>query len=379
VKQGHFVEIADTVSLGHAKYAGEINPDSLAPETHADNVTTTAGIDVRINVLANDTDPEGDALHIDGVVQPHYGEVFQDGDILIYRPDLDFIGTDSFEYWATDGNGNFGKETISVDVVPESLGSETDIVSHHSANAHETTQTPLRGDVHKLYISGEGDPFINTGFFDELLDMHVIANGQALLGVDDAVMALHQGSVITVQGDNAKVGFDGEAGGVSVLRMETGSELRMIADGGGFSTIAEFRSGAHENEIPNVLSAFDMGEGTLLIDIGAIAGGAAREEILVDTDEVVGMFDDVEFIGLGANQDATLTVDYDSDRVTVTLGAAGQGTGQINVATVGNELNAAENAEIWDALTEGQGTYEEADQTPTVNGEELDEDDILAA
>jgi hypothetical protein len=49
--------------------------------------------------------------------------------------------------------------------------------------------------------------------------MHV-TDGQALLGVDDAVMELGQGSVITVQGDDAKVGFDGEAGGVSVLRME---------------------------------------------------------------------------------------------------------------------------------------------------------------
>jgi len=379
VKQGHFVEIANTVTLGNTKYAGEINHDSQAPETQADNATTTAGTDVHINVLANDTDPEGDALHIDGVVQPHYGGVFHDGDILIYRPDLDFIGTDAFEYWATDGNGNFSKENVIVDIAPKSLGSETDIVSHHSAHENETTQTHLHDDVHKFHISGEDDPFINSGFFDGLLDMHVMANGQALLGVDDAVMELRQASVVAVEGDDAKVGFDGEAGGVSVLRMEAGSELRMIADGGGFSTIEEFRSGAHENDTPDVLSAFDMGEGTLLIDIGAIAGGDAREEVLVDTDEVMGMFEDVEFIGLGANQDATLTVDYDSDKVTVALGAAGQGTGQINVATVGNMLNAAENAEIWDALTEGQGTYEETDQTPTVNDEDLDEEDILAA
>jgi hypothetical protein len=66
----------------------------------------------------------------------------------------------------------------------------------------------------------------------------------------------------------------------------------------------------------------------------------------------VGMFDDVEFIGLGANQDATLTVDYETDKVTVSLGQNGQGSGKINVATVGNMLNAAEDAEIWDALTD---------------------------
>jgi hypothetical protein len=230
----------------------------------------------------------------------------------------------------------------------------------------------------RLDVDVDGGRFANTGFFDGLLDLHV-TDGQALLGVDDAVMELGQGSVLTVEGNTAKVGFDGEAGGVSVLRMEAGSELRMIADGGGFSTIGEVRSGAMETDTPDVLSAFDMGEGTLLIDIGAIAGGAAREEVLVDTDQIVGMFDDVEFIGLGANQDATLTVDYESDKVTVTLGATGQGSGQINVATVGNELDAAEDAEIWDALTDGQGVYEEIDHTPTVNGEDLEEDDILAA
>jgi hypothetical protein len=30
--------------------------------------------------------------------------------------------------------------------------------------------------------------------------------------------------VITIEGDDPKVGFDGEAGRVSVLRMETGSD-----------------------------------------------------------------------------------------------------------------------------------------------------------
>jgi hypothetical protein len=132
------------------------------------------------------------------------------------------------------------------------------------------------GDGDGLDIDMDGGRFANTGFFDGLLDMH-ITDGQALLGVDDAVMELGKGSVLTIEGDDAKVGFDGEAGGVSVLRMEAGSELRMIADGGGFTTIEEFRSGAHVNDTPDVLSAFDMGEGTLLIDIGAIAGGGARE------------------------------------------------------------------------------------------------------
>ena len=138
--------------------------------------------------------------------------------------------------------------------------------------------------------------------------------------------------------------------------------------------------GAHENDTPDVLSAFDMGEGTLLIDIGAIAGRRRARGSPRGYRRGRG-----HVRGRGIHRprrpirDATLTVDYDSDKVTVALGAAGQGTGQINVATVGNELNAAENAEIWDALTEGQGTYEETDQTQAVDDEDPDEEDILAA
>ena len=215
-------------------------------------------------------------------------------------------------------------------------------------------------DEDALDIDVDGGRFANTGVFDGLLDLHV-TDGQALLGVDDAVMELGQDSALTVVGDGAKVGFDGEAGGVSVLRMESGSELRMVAGEDGFSTIEEFRSGAHENDDPNVLSALDIGEGALLIDVAGIAGGAARDDILIDTDEIVGLFDDIEFIGLGSDQDATLVVDYDTDTVTLSLGTAGEGTGVLDVATVGDMLNAADSEEIWAVLTKGQGTYEEFD------------------
>jgi hypothetical protein len=232
-------------------------------------------------------------------------------------------------------------------------------------------------DDDELDIDIDGGRFANQGFFEGLLDIHV-TDGQVLLGVDDAVMELNDGSRLTIEGDEAKVGFDGEAGGVSVLRMEAGSELRMIADDTGFSTIEEFRSGAleTENDEPDVLSAFDMGEGTLLIDVTAIAGGDAREEVLVETDEIVGMFDGVEFVGLGDDQDATLTVDYENDKVTVSLGTAKSGTGEVNIATVGSMMNNMDDAEIWNALTEGKDTYlEDAEEAPVPSKSDTLEDD----
>jgi hypothetical protein len=78
-----------------------------------------------------------------------------------------------------------------------------------------------------------------------------------------------------------------------------------------------------------------------------------------------------------------LTVDYDMDRVSVSLGNAGEGTGRMDVAPVGDMLKAADDAKIWAALTEGQSTYEELDATtpdPTLGDGESNEDDgTLAA
>jgi hypothetical protein len=197
-------------------------------------------------------------------------------------------------------------------------------------------------------------------------------------------MGLGEGSVLTVEGDEAKVGFDGEAGGTSTLRMEYGSKLAMVADDTGFSTIEEFRSGHFDtaNDEPDVLSAFDMGGGTLLIDITNLADKGPQEHVLVDTDQVEGMFDDVELIGLGLQQDATLTVDYDSDKITLSLSALDAGSGQTNIQTVGNIMNTMDNDEIVEILSMDQGTLEEASQTATEEpgaSESQTEEELLPA
>jgi hypothetical protein len=238
-------------------------------------------------------------------------------------------------------------------------------------------------DTDELDVDVDGGRFANTGLFEGLLDMH-ITDGQALLGVDDSAMGLGEGSVLTVEGGEAKVGFDGEAGGTSTLRMEYGSKLAMVADDTGFSTIEEFRSGHFDtaNDEPDVLSAFDMGGGTLLIDITNLADKGPQEHVLVDTDQIEGMFDDVELIGLGLQQDATLTVDYDSDKITLSLSALDAGSGQINIQPVGNIMNTMDNDEIVETLSMDQGTLEEASQTATEEAaasESQTEEELLPA
>lgn len=68
-------------------------------------------------MLANDRDPEGRYLAVDGFTDPHNGDVFQQEDgTLLYRTNRGFTGTDSFEYWAADDMGHFTKATVTVEV-----------------------------------------------------------------------------------------------------------------------------------------------------------------------------------------------------------------------------------------------------------------------
>jgi outer membrane protein OmpA-like peptidoglycan-associated protein len=87
------------------------------PVANDDMVSTPDGTTIDIDVLANDEDPDGDALTIVGVTQPDRGTATIVGDRVRYVPEMDFIGTVTFTYTVADGNG--GTDTATVTVVIE--------------------------------------------------------------------------------------------------------------------------------------------------------------------------------------------------------------------------------------------------------------------
>ena len=70
-----------------------------------------------IDVLANDSDGDGDTLTIVSVTDPLNGAATTDGLVVIYTPAQDYTGADSFEYVVEDGNGGTASATVSIDVV----------------------------------------------------------------------------------------------------------------------------------------------------------------------------------------------------------------------------------------------------------------------
>lgn len=78
-----------------------------APRAADDTATATRGVPLDIDVLANDVAPRGEPLHValDGSGTKMDGAISVAGSKVHYVPSKTFAGTDSFRYWAVNGNG----------------------------------------------------------------------------------------------------------------------------------------------------------------------------------------------------------------------------------------------------------------------------------
>ena len=88
-----------------------------APVAVNDTASTRPANPVTINVLANDSDPDGDALTVTAVTDPPNGTATINPDNTVtYRPSCGFTGSDSFFYTIEDPSGLSDSALVSVTV-----------------------------------------------------------------------------------------------------------------------------------------------------------------------------------------------------------------------------------------------------------------------
>ena len=109
-----------------ATVAITVSDVNIAPTARDDAATTSEDTAVVIAVLANDTDPDGDALTVTDVTDAASGtvEVAGNGRTVTYTPDEGFTGTDAFDYTASDGAAT---STATVTVTVQEVGSTVEV------------------------------------------------------------------------------------------------------------------------------------------------------------------------------------------------------------------------------------------------------------
>ena len=94
----------------------------MPPIAEDDLATTAQDTPVTIDVLANDSDPDGDPLAIDMVGSPMSGTAEVVLEQIRYTPALGFSGIDSFTYTVSDGTGGTDEALVTVTVTQSTEG-----------------------------------------------------------------------------------------------------------------------------------------------------------------------------------------------------------------------------------------------------------------
>uniref|UniRef100_UPI0032B2BEDE Ig-like domain-containing protein n=1 Tax=uncultured Mycolicibacterium sp. TaxID=2320817 RepID=UPI0032B2BEDE len=128
-----------------------------APIAVNDSYTTDEDTPLAGNVLANDTDAEGDSLSATLVAGPTHGTLVLTSDgTFTYTPDADYTGTDSFTYTAGDA------ALTDSALVTVSISSVNDVPVATGDSFTTDEDTPVSGNVLTNDVDVEGDSLTAT-------------------------------------------------------------------------------------------------------------------------------------------------------------------------------------------------------------------------
>jgi hypothetical protein len=110
--------ISDGGATATATVTVTVGPVNDGPVAVDDSAATNEDTPVTVNVLGNDSDPDGDPLTITVVSTPGHGTAAIDSGQVVYTPDADYNGPDSFTYTISDGNGGTATATVYITINP---------------------------------------------------------------------------------------------------------------------------------------------------------------------------------------------------------------------------------------------------------------------
>ncbi|ATZ72690.1 hypothetical protein CWC33_02830 [Idiomarina sp. X4] len=225
---------------------------NAAPEAVNDEVTAQTATEVSIDVLANDSDADGDTLEITDVSAPENGTVTIDSSAILYTSSGSYTGSDSFTYTVSDGEE---EATAEVNVtVQQTVSVSGKIVDSPIANA--TVTVTIGGETYTATADAEGAYTLDVTFVDgtELLTINAQGSAENNQEYVELVSALSSLASLAAAAGEDGVLDRSEAAGTNVTNVTTASHTLMVeANGGEAPTDEEALSVAQEAVDPNEL------------------------------------------------------------------------------------------------------------------------------
>ncbi|OCX63055.1 hypothetical protein BFP70_12620 [Thioclava sp. SK-1] len=218
-----------------------VTPVNDAPVAADDVASTDYATAVTVDVLANDTDVDGDTLSVQTASSPD-GDVVVNGDgTVTFTPASGFSGDATIEYTVTDGNGGTDTATLTVTVGDQPLDGivegtaggdlidydytgdpEGDMVDHEDEiiagegvnddiiEAYEGNDTVFAGEGNDDVYGGAGDDSLNGGTGDDLI--YGGTGDDTIDGGADNDTLMGQAGNDSIDGNDGNDSIDGGAG-----------------------------------------------------------------------------------------------------------------------------------------------------------------------
>jgi large repetitive protein len=133
----------------------EVTPVNDVPVANSQAVSTPEDVPVAISLTGFDVD--GDPLTFALGTMPAHGTLSGSAPDLLYTPEADFNGTDSFTFWVSDGELTSSPATVSITIIPVN---DAPIAHGQSLSTYEDvdlsillTATDVDGDALQFIIS----------------------------------------------------------------------------------------------------------------------------------------------------------------------------------------------------------------------------------
>jgi len=141
---------------------------NAAPVAVDDEGYVSGGQLVTIAVLANDSDPDGDALALKNASQAQHGTVNVVNDVVVYNPGPTFTGSDRFIYTVEDGRGGFSEGVVRITYpFPAAAGRYVSLITNASgAPFGQLSLNLLRGGSFSASVRSGGVTYVGKGSFD---------------------------------------------------------------------------------------------------------------------------------------------------------------------------------------------------------------------
>ena len=277
-----------------------------APETVSDNAQTDEDITVIVDVLANDSDPESDALTLIGGIDENGGAVSVVDNKLSVTPSSNFFGDTLVTYQVSDGQGNVSSGQLFLNIAavndnPQALadefsGNEDNVITGNilSDNGYGA-DFDVDGDT--LSITAVNGQFSNVGNIVTLASgalLTVVENGQVEYDPNGQFNYLETGDVATDSFEytiaDGKGGTDTQTAVISIqgitplstLSLNVGADTTEI-EGSTFSRLITF-SDNEDNRTPGWEYEINWGDGSLS-EVGTITETAfSISRLLTDGD-----------------------------------------------------------------------------------------------